>query len=149
MVQSKEHDDEKALALHEEREKLADVIQLITERLHTAGLIPTVAPYQKTMDALEKFKEGRDNELASALSQPYFGRMDFSIKGENFSEQTLYIGKMQIRGTNVISWTAPVAQLYYSNLGEGSYKAPEKHPVREIHANIYLRRYLRIRDGDV
>ncbi len=145
MVQS----NERAMALHEEREKLADVIRLITERLRQEGLIPTVAPYQKTMDALEKFKDGRDNELVAALLQPYFGRMDFRIEGEQSSEQTVYIGEMQIRGTNVISWTAPVAKLYYSNVGKGSYKAPEKHPIREIHANIYLRRYLRVRDGEI
>ena len=57
MVQS----NERAMALHEEREKLADVIRLITERLRQEGLIPTVAPYQR---GLYTYFHGRFDRLS-------------------------------------------------------------------------------------
>lgn len=160
MVQSKEHDDEKALALHEEREKLADVIRHIEEaKKKLDGQMPAIAWSQETADAIQEILEENAANLSSALHQPYFGRLDYFITGgvnalrksgevsaaETPKLNTIYIGGSHIPGKAIYSWTAPVGKLWYTQSYEDGYTAP----IGYIPTRVDLKRYLKIENAEL
>ena len=59
--------------------------------------------------------------------------------------RTIYVGENGITDTNVISWTAPVARLWYINDNDSVYRAP----AGEIRVRVDLRRFLRIREQEL
>ena len=160
MVQSNESNNEKAVALHEEREKLADVIRHIDEaKKRLEGQMPAIGWNQETADAIQEILEENAANLSSALHQPYFGRLDYFITGgpaltrESGSEdetkpsklKTIYIGSVQIRGKGIFSWTAPVGKLWYTQSYEDGYTAP----IGYIPTRVDLKRYLKIERAEL
>jgi DNA helicase II / ATP-dependent DNA helicase PcrA len=68
------------------------------------------------------------NKNLLAINKPYFGRIDYTEKGESINFE-LYIGKNGISKSStemiIIDWRAPVSSVYYdSDIGESSYKSP-------------------------
>ena len=140
-------------AFAEEQSKLDNVIQYITQRRRElAAGMPATAAHQETADLVQKTLEENDDSLASALEQPYFGRIDYIHKDEAEAEvdedgaptmpkRTAYIGKESISQKYVFSWTAPIGRLWYAQDYEDAIRAPKRH----IPTRVDLKRYLRIR----
>ena len=129
----------------EEREKLDDVIRTIRARTaNISSQLPARAGDTRTADAVQQILLKQAATLDSALQQPYFGRVDYQqLDPMKENANAIYIGKNQIPDTNVISWIAPVARLWYT--GENRYTAP----YGEIRARVDLKRFLRIRDQEL
>ena len=142
----------------EEAEKLADVIQHIAvRRASLDSQMPAFAPHRQTAQALQKLLEANADSLESASRQPYFGRLDYLLLdadgstleslgpdtgGDAAPLRTVYLGIAFIRGTDVISWTAPIGKLWYSQTHEDGYTSPSGH----IKTRVDLKRYIRIRN---
>ena len=128
----------------EEREKLDDVIRTIQARsARIRSRLPARAGDTRTADLVQQQRMKELANLQSALQQPYFGRVDyFQLDPQDVNSKTIYIGENGIADTNVISWTAPVARLWYLNDNTSKYRAP----AGEIHVRVDLRRFLRVRD---
>lgn len=125
----------------EETENLARVIHAIRTRTDSMrSRMPVYADYARTADAIQRVLQRSADTIESAAEQPYFGRIDF-LRQEPSEEhpRTVYIGAVQIPDTNVISWVAPAARLWYTN--DSKYSAP----LGEILVRVDLKRYLRIR----
>ena len=126
------------VAWEEETEKLATVLQIIQRRVgRLESQIPPVAAYPQTAQAIQDVLLNSRDNIESASSQPYFGRVDYQPQGQD--SRTIYIGIAHIDGANVYSWTVPVARLWYTN--ENRYAAPQG----EIRVRVDLKRYLKIR----
>ena len=147
-------------AYQEEKDKLSEVIEHIKQERDALGRrMPARAAYQETADAIQAVLVGQSDNLYSALDQPYFGRLDYfhrdrseadpvPVDGETadlpMHPRTIYIGIAHIQcpdGNHVISWTVPVARLWYSQSYEDGYTAPKGY----IPTRVDLKRYLRIR----
>lgn len=123
----------------EEKEKLATVLQVIQRRVvRLESQLPPVAVDSQTAKAIQDILLDSRDTIASASSQPYFGRVDYLSQEQN--SHTIYIGMAHIDGANVYSWTVPVARLWYTN--ENRYTAPRG----EIRVRVDLKRYFKIRD---
>lgn len=131
----------------EEREKLDDVIRTIQARSsRIRSRLPARAGDTRTADLVQQQRIRELANLQSALQQPYFGRVDyFQLDPQDENSKTIYIGENGIVDTNVISWTAPVARLWYLNDNTSKYRAP----LGEIHVRVDLRRFLRVRDQEL
>lgn len=129
-------------AYQEEQEKLASVVQAIRSHTQkTRDQTPVHADYARTADAIQKVLQRSAATVESALEQPYFGRLDYLVQEpQEDNPRTIYIGAAQVPDTNVCSWTAPVARLWYTN--DSKYTAPRG----EIVVRVDLKRFLRIRD---
>lgn len=129
-------------AYQEEQEKLASVVQAIRRHAQkTRDQMPVYADYARTADAIQKVLQRSAATVESALEQPYFGRLDYLVQDpQEDNPRTIYIGAAQVPDTNVCSWTAPVARLWYTN--DSKYTAPRG----EIVVRVDLKRFLRIRD---
>ena len=142
----------------EEAEKLADVVQHIAARRASLdSQMPAFAPHRQTAQALQKILEANADSLESASQQPYFGRLDYLRRdadgltvesvgsdagGDPAPLRTVYLGIAFIRGTDVISWTAPIGKLWYSQSFEDGYTSPSG----QIQTRVDLKRYIRIRN---
>ncbi len=133
----------------EEQGQLAHVIQHAKAELDSVELAKQApAPNRSAARALLRSLNNTKATLESALEQLYFGRIDYAHLEEGLSEsalqaQIIYIGAHHIDGTNVHSWTAPVAKLWYTE--DRGYRAPSGYkPVR-----MDLKRYLKIRDNEL
>ena len=136
--------DDNQEAYIEEQEKLEDVIRTIQARSSRirSGL-PARAGDTRTADLVQGIRVKELANLEAALRQPYFGRLDYQqLNPMDGNPRTIYVGENGITDTNVISWTAPVARLWYINDNDGVYRAP----AGEIRVRVDLRRFLRIRD---
>ncbi len=161
MVQSTDYPEHENAAYHEEAEKLADVIRHINaEGLRLEGQMPATAAHQQTADEIQKILRTNADSLYSALSQPYFGRLDYLGKdvvdagmdstdeetdGHRTPLQTIYLGIVFIPGKDVFSWTSPVGKLWYTQSYEDGYTAPRGY----IPTRVDLKRYIRIRKGQL
>ncbi|MBT2572685.1 ATP-binding domain-containing protein [Bacillus sp. ISL-51] len=81
-------------------------------------------------------------------ASPYFGRVDFTEKGESASEQ-IYIGLTSLMDENderflIYDWRAPISSLYYQySPGKARYEVPEE----TIEGEITLKRQFMIKNG--
>lgn len=129
-------------AYQEEQEKLASVVLAIRNHTEgTRGRMPVYADYARTADAIQAVLQRSADTVESAMAQPYFGRLDYLVQvPKEDNPRTIYIGATQIPDTNVCSWTAPVARLWYTS--DSKYPAPRG----EVVVRVDLKRFLRIRD---
>lgn len=86
-----------------------------------------------TVSSLEEQAMHSLNKNQAALEKPYFGRIDYTDKKLDRSEQ-IYIGKNGIfkNKTEVLiaDWRAPISSVYYENeLGNGEYSLPDETTV--------------------
>ena len=131
----------------EERLKLAAVVSYMLRELRDRKAQPPVtAADRRTAIAVNKALERLNADIASALDQPYFGRLDYlvtdappSVSGR-LGPKTTYIGRTYIPDHDVSSWTAPVARLWYTN--DSQYPAPSG----AVRVRVDLKRFLRIRN---
>ena len=132
-------------AYAEERENLDNVIHAIQSRTSSIGSrMPARAGDTRTADAVQQMLQRQVVTLESALRQPYFGRVDYQqLDPLNEAPKTIYIGGNQIPDTNVVSWIAPVARLWYTN--ENRYTAP----YGQIRVRVDLKRFLRVRGQEL
>ncbi len=158
MVQQDTQTEIAKRSFDEEQNKLDDMVRYMTARIQRLeGRGPATAAYQETANALQAMFQEEIEALRAALDKPYFGRVDYlrqhtedsdiDLDTTNLDESqdrtyTVYIGDAQIMNTDVVSWTAPVAKLWYSQSSEDGYTAPRGH----IPTIVDLKRYLRIRE---
>ena len=103
--------------------------------------------------AIQSILKDNADSLRAALTQPYFGRLDyFHTEGSEdeadpdappVPPRTIYLGVAHIAGKDVYSWTAPVGKLWYTQSYDDGYTAPKGY----IAARVDLKRYLKIRDS--
>lgn len=131
-------------AYDEESEKLAAVVLYLQDRLrYWEANQPVTASDQLAADAIHKELEKLNAGFASALDQPYFGRLDYLVLDaprDVGERKRVYIGAAAIEEHAVYSWTAPVARLWYTN--DAQYPAP----AGRVRVRMDLKRFLRIRD---
>lgn len=88
-------------------------------------------------------------KMKRLFHSPYFGRIDFTEKGE--TTEPIYLGIASLLDESdeqflVYDWRAPISNLYYdSTPGPASYETPSG----EISGTIDLKRQFVIRDGDI
>ena len=131
-------------AYNEESEKLAAVLRHLQATLrHWKENQPVTASDQLAANAIHKELEKLNAGFASALEQPYFGRLDYLVLDaprDVGERKRIYIGATAITEHSVYSWTAPVARLWYAN------DAQHPAPAGQVRVRIDLKRFLRIRD---
>ena len=134
-------------AYREEQEKLADVIRSMQSRIADIKTsLPARAGDTRTADIVQEMLAKELANLEFALPNPYYGRIDYQqLDPREANSKTIYVGENRIAGTDVISWTAPVARLWYLNENDSKYRAP----YGEIHVRVDLRRFLRIRSQNL
>ncbi|MBA2941604.1 AAA family ATPase [Paenibacillus sp. CGMCC 1.16610] len=135
-------------AYQEELQRLEETNIEIDKQLARLRATPVYYGPDLTEQALEVARENGRNNLAKAVEEPYFGRLDFQESG-TASSQPLYIGKSGVEDERtgqllVIDWRAPVASLFYSftgGLDAASYDSPDGL----IEGLVYLKRNLVVR----
>ena len=163
MVQSDSQTAIARRAFDEEAEKLADVREHIeNEGIRLRRQMPVTASSSRDADAIQEILLSNADSLASALDQPYFGRLDYYENADNDESpeaepsdddanvpetppKTIYLGTAFIPGKGVFNWTAPVGRLWYTQSHEDGYTAPRGY----IATRVDLKRHLRIRDGEL
>ena len=158
MLRLSNPDDSLNPAFEEEQVKLDDVVQFIERNWsRIQQVLPARSAYQEAANAIQRILEERQDSLDSALSQPYFGRLDYfvtdgppvvtGVSGDGEDEdatpglRTVYLGISGIPEKGISSWTAPVAKLWYTPSRQDVYTAP----AGPVSALVDLKRYLRIR----
>ncbi|MEK8128477.1 UvrD-helicase domain-containing protein [Paenibacillus filicis] len=135
-------------AYQEEMERLDRTIREMDEHLSLLEAVPRYTGHDVSEQVLESIRENKRHNLAHAMPEPYFGRLDFQESGK--PEPTpLYIGKFGVEKADspdllVIDWRAPVASLFYSFTG-GLDPAAYDSPDGKIEGLVYLKRNLAIR----
>ena len=147
----------------EELDKLEAVIRYIAERHVQMETEDTGAWGSKTAKAIIEILREHSDTLYAGLERPYFGRIDFRpINGatskqdpdrEDQSEgplRRIYIGinipAVDTVATEIVSWTAPVSELWYNpDYENAGYTAPKGH----IRAKLDLKRHIKIREGEL
>lgn len=145
-------DEYLAEAHEEEREKLASVVRYIQQEMaDIEAKMPARAAYTEAATEIQRILEENQTSLDAALLQPYFGRIDYLDKdadeASDFEEtsRTIYIGISHVPKNDVVSWTTPVAKLWYTDSYEDGYTAPKGY----IPTRVDLKRFLRIRDQEL
>ena len=148
----KASDEYLAEAHEEEREKLASVVRYIQQEMaDIEAKMPARAAYTEAATEIQRILEENQTSLDAALLQPYFGRIDYLDKdadeASNVEEtsRTIYIGISHVPKNDVVSWTTPVAKLWYTDSYEDGYTAPKGY----IPTRVDLKRFLRIRDQEL
>lgn len=129
----------------QEQEKLTSIIGFMQARAEDiSSRMPVSAGTVQAADAIQEMLKRQVATLESAFNQPYFGRIDFQVQDPGEQQpRIIYIGRDSVPDTNVWSWIAPVARLWYTN--DNKYAAP----AGEIHVRVDLKRFLRIRNQQV
>ncbi|NOU98956.1 HelD family protein [Paenibacillus planticolens] len=135
-------------AYQEELQRLEETNIEIDKQLARLRATPVYYGPDLTEQALEVARENGRHNLAKAVDEPYFGRLDFQETG-TASSMPLYIGKSGVEDERtgqllVIDWRAPVASLFYSftgGLDAASYDSPDGL----IEGLVYLKRNLVVR----
>ena len=65
----------------------------------------------------------RTEELNTLHTSPFFAKVIYSSNGEN---KEIYISKYELVDSNIVSWTAPVAELRFEDLGLSKIYLPDK-----------------------
>lgn len=146
-------------AFREEGRKLAGVIEHIgREVAKITQQSPATAAYQQAANAIQRIRTGNANQLLSVADRPFFGRLDYS-RGRSSSSgvpepdtetsprsvETIYVGTTHIDsgdGKPIVSWTAPVAKLWYAPSSSDGYTAPAGH----IPSHVHLKRQIVVRN---
>ncbi|MDE2901580.1 MAG: UvrD-helicase domain-containing protein [Chloroflexota bacterium] len=131
-----------------EQAKLERVIEHIrAEQIRAENRLQTHAADRSARAALRDALQPEQATLEASLKQPYFGRIDYvrtdSKREAESQEHIVYIGAHHIDNTNVYSWTAPVARMWYTE--DSGYGAPSGY----IRVRLDLKRFLRIRGEKV
>ncbi|SDC51164.1 DNA helicase-2 / ATP-dependent DNA helicase PcrA [Paenibacillus sp. UNCCL117] len=135
-------------AYQEELDRLARTIREMEDHLSQLEAVPRYTGHDVSEQVLESIRENKRHNLAHAMPEPYFGRLDFQEAGK--PEPTpLYIGKFGVEKADspellVIDWRAPVASLFYSFTG-GLDSAAYESPDGTVEGLVYLKRNLAIR----
>ncbi|OCT14331.1 DNA helicase UvrD [Paenibacillus pectinilyticus] len=135
-------------AYQEELHRLEQTNIEIDKQLERLRATPVYYGPDLTEQALEALRENGRHNLAKAIDEPYFGRLDFEETGAG-APVPLYIGKAGVEDERnghllVIDWRAPVASLFYSftgGLDAASYDSPDGI----IDGLVYLKRNLVVR----
>lgn len=103
-----------------------------------------------TITSLEEQAAAGLRKNESALQKPYFGRIDYTDKKYENSEE-IYIGKHGIfhNKTKVLiaDWRAPISTVYYENeLGPGEYSLPDE---TRMPIDLTLKRTYDTADGEL
>ncbi|RAV04071.1 UvrD-helicase domain-containing protein [Paenibacillus sp. YN15] len=135
-------------AYQEELLRLEEAGRIINRQLEELNAMPRYSGNDFTEQVLEGLREETRRKLATALPEPYFGRLDFQEAGHS-GPTPLYIGKAGVEdriGGNplVIDWRAPAASLFYSFTG-GDGPAEYDSPDGLVEGLVYLKRNLVIR----
>jgi DNA helicase-2/ATP-dependent DNA helicase PcrA len=135
-------------AYQEELQRLEHTSQEIDRQLKHLRHVPVYYGTDLTEQVLESVREQMRRNLAKAVDEPYFGRLDFEETGKA-SASPLYIGKAGVEDERtgqllVIDWRAPIASLFYSFTG-GLDPTTYESPDGIIHGLVYLKRNLAIR----
>lgn len=118
-----------------EREKLRQVIEkLEKERIviedNLSNSRSTYSKEDYVRAHLMYLGHKKLQDIKQIHKKPYFARIDFKAKKENFIEK-LYIGKISLLDSEtqesiIVDWRAPISNLYYDGrIGNSSYKSPE------------------------
>ena len=131
----------------EEQDKLEEVIRYIAERHVQMETENTGAWGTKTAKAIIEILKEHSDTLYAGLERPYFGRIDFrpingaasnaDPSGEESDQpegppRRIYIGinipAVDTAATEIVSWTAPVSELWYNpDYENAGYTAPKGH----------------------
>ncbi|TXK85453.1 3'-5' exonuclease [Paenibacillus sp. N3.4] len=135
-------------AYQEELARLEQTNAEIDKQLERLRGTPVYYGPDLTEQALEVIREQGRNNLAKAVDEAYFGRLDFHETG-TAAKAPLYIGKSGVEDERtgqllVIDWRAPVASLFYSFTG-GLDTAAYDSPDGIIEGLVYLKRNLVVR----
>ena len=108
-------------AYREELQRLEQTAAEIDHQLEILQQIPRYFGNDLTEQALDHIRETKRRNLRVAVTEPYFGRLDFQETGKE-SAVPLYIGKVGVEEEEtgkllVIDWRAPIASLFYSFTG--------------------------------
>ncbi|MGG1550761.1 HelD family protein [Paenibacillus ferrarius] len=141
-------DTETQSAYQEELQRLERTNVEIDKQLKRLRETPVYYGPDLTEQALEVQREHGRHNLAKAIDEAYFGRLDFQESG-TASPVPLYIGKTGVEDERtgqllVVDWRAPVASLFYSftgGLDAASYDSPDGL----IEGLVYLKRNLVVR----
>ena len=148
----------------EEQDKLEAVIRYIAERHVQLEAENTGAWGSRTARAIIEILREHSDTLYAGLERPYFGRIDFrpingAASDSDPSEEAdqaegpqrrIYIGinipAVDTAATEIVSWTAPVSELWYNpDYENAGYTAPKGH----IRAKLDLKRHIKIREGEL
>ncbi|MFC0216704.1 HelD family protein [Paenibacillus chartarius] len=135
-------------AYQEELQRLEETSRQIDAQLKRLQAIPPYRGDDLTEQSLEAVRESGRRNMARAIEEPYFGRLDFQENGQS-APATLYIGKVGVDDPDtskllVIDWRAPVASLFYSFTG-GLEQAEYESPEGLVAGLVYLKRNIVIR----
>lgn len=136
----------------EEDERLKLTTKEMNEQLAKLLAVPRYAGDNPTEQVLESIREDKRRNLKQAITEPYFGRLDFQESGQAES-LPLYIGKLGIEKSDspellVIDWRAPIASLFYSFTG-GEDMAAYTAPEGDIEGTVHLKRNLVVRGSQL
>ena len=146
----------------EEQDKLDEVIRYIAERHVRLEEQNPGAWASRTAREIKEILKRHSDALYDGLDRPYFGRIDFrrvnrSNPGQDSGAsepdsplKRIYIGinipAIDTAATEIVSWTAPVSELWYNpDYENAGYTAPKGH----IRAKLDLKRHIKIRDGEL
>ena len=65
----------------------------------------------------------RTEELNTLSISPFFAKVIYGLNGE---KKEIYISKYELADSNIVSWTAPVAELRFEDLGLSKIHLPDK-----------------------
>lgn len=136
-------------AYQEELDRLERTNERIDKQLKELQAVPRYFGLDLAEQSLDAMREETRHNLAVAVEEPYFGRLDFHESGAAEGITPLYIGKRGVHDEAsgkplVIDWRAPVASLFYSFTG-GEELASYDSPDGLIDGLVYLKRNLVIR----
>ncbi|MCY3800527.1 MAG: AAA family ATPase [Chloroflexi bacterium] len=148
------------LEFQDEEERLHAVVAHIKSELRLMeGRLPPLSPTSEVVRSIREVEQEIESSLRSALVQPYFGRVDYVMHDveqtdgrlaeiephDGRLQESIYLGRTHLDGTNVISWTAPAASLFYGEDDVDGYEAPAGF----IRVRVDLKRFLEIRKGEL
>jgi DNA helicase-2/ATP-dependent DNA helicase PcrA len=132
----------------DEREHLDGTLKEMKKLLAKFESIPEYVGSDFTEQLLEEVRDRNRKSLRVAMSEPYFGRLDFQEEGEE-KIVPLYIGKNGVAKEAdeqlVVDWRAPVASMFYSFIG-GDENAFYDSPEGIIEGTVFLKRNIVVRN---
>lgn len=137
-------------------DKLAETIDTVKQKVQDSQtkieqLTQSSSGYDDAVQVAINLHRGMvryNRALQTAVSKPYFGRIDF-LPDDDTALQSYYIGKVGIldEQTNkpyIVDWRAPIASLYYgAEIGDTMYLAPEG----AVFGTMPLKRQYHIENG--
>ena len=98
-------------------------------------------------DNITKFMENNLDKLNRQEYSPYFGRVDFSIKGKKSVPYYIGVNNLVKEGQElplICDWRAPVSSLFYDyEVGKASFDAPDG----KVEGDVTLKRQYDIKNG--